>query len=458
MGVEQIFSPRMKFDSPYMGDYFGLWMVHEEQFRAMVQQVNGTNLHLHMQSAEIKSQVSSRDRREYEVDANGIAIFEIDGPMMKSVPSMGEGVSYLRLRQQISSARRDPEVLGGLLLMDTPGGTVRGNEDLVKEVAKFAQAKPLISFTEDMTASAGVSIASQATKRYANNATAIYGSMGTFAVLQDMSGMAEKLGITVHVIRAGEYKGMGTPGTEITEQQLTEMQRIVNTMNENYLGLIAGGLGRSVESIRPLADGRVIMASDAVSAGLIHGIQSLEQTKFELAEMVSAKTSVSMPTQRSEQPMAEKNPATLKELKQTFPNSSAEWRESQMEAGSDLSQAAIAYAAHVEAKAAAAAEEHQKELEAAKSQKTVTAPSSSIGHTPLTAQSIGDDIVETGDAVADFEEHVSNYMVRNRCSRQDSINAIKRKNPELTKQYLLATNKSLYGQRTLRERFDSLKV
>ena len=99
-------------------------------------------------------------------------------------------------------------------------------------------------------------MASQATKRcFANNATALYGGMGTYGVLVDQSGTAEKLGLKVHVIRAGEYKGMGEPGTVITEEQLREAQRMINAMNESYLGLIAGR-SRPVSAIQgwPTAD------------------------------------------------------------------------------------------------------------------------------------------------------------------------------------------------------------
>ena len=98
-------------------------------------------------------------------------------------------------------------------------------------------------------------------------------------------------------------------------------------MNENYLGLIASGLGCTVDCIRSLAHGRVIMAADAKTLGLIDGIQTLEETIQELRDTVSSKTQVSVPNNRSNPKMADKTPATLQELKSTFPSSTAEWRE-----------------------------------------------------------------------------------------------------------------------------------
>lgn len=452
----QVFRPQFSLDSPYVGDYFGIWMVHAELFQSMCNRLNGTNLTVHMQSPEIASRVSERDNGLYPVDRDGIASFQIAGPMMKAVPSMAEGSSYLRLRQQISAARRDPEVRAGLLMMDTPGGTAKGNEDLVKEVAKFAAEKPIYSFTEDMTASAGVSIASQATKRYANIGTAMYGAMGTYSVIQDVSGRADQLGIKVHVVGAGEFKGAGTPGTEITEAQLAEIQRVVNALNENYLALIASGLNRSVDSIRGLADGRVIMASDAVDAGLINGVQSLEETIQELRESVSRAPTTS-PANRSNPNMADKVPATLQELKSTFPNSTADWRESQMEAGNDIAQASVAYATFVEERAKAERVDLEQKLEEA--QKQNAQPSQSIGHEPLTAASpVQGGGLDSGDPIQDFNEAVCSRLPKHRrasfAERQQAIAAVARSRPELHQAYILANNNGSKQQRLIKEKYE----
>src|SRR5690606_901697 len=88
--------------------------------------------------------------------------------------------------------------------------------------------------------------------------------------------------IKVHVIRAGEFKGAGTEGTEITAAQLAEAQRIVNSLNENYLQLIQRGTGLSEDAVKEVADGRVYTASEAAKLNLIHGVKSLDESYAEL--------------------------------------------------------------------------------------------------------------------------------------------------------------------------------
>jgi protease-4 len=273
----------------HLEDYFGLWSIHEPIFRSAVERINTIDLAAHVASPEAKAAARQQAEDDYELTPDGVALFQISGPMMKSVSSLSAGTSTVRVRQQLRAGRKNDAVRGALLVMDTPGGTVRGNRDLADEVAAFAEEKPIFCFVDDLCASAGVSIASQATKRFANNPTAQYGAMGTYSVLVDANRAAENAGFTVHVVKAGEFKGLGEMGTKVTEAQLKEVQRVIDASNAEYLAVIARGLGLPLAKIQALADGRIYLAADAVTAGLIDGIQSYEQTYRQLVAAVASK-------------------------------------------------------------------------------------------------------------------------------------------------------------------------
>ncbi|WP_425618037.1 S49 family peptidase [Anatilimnocola sp. NA78] len=461
--------PKFQFASQYLPDYFGIWSIHEPLFRAMADHCNGMNLSSHMQSTEVKQSVESRDNRLFQLTDDGIAVIQVRGAMMKSVPSMGDGTSTVRLRQQIRAARRDSEVLGAMLVMDTPGGTVKGNADFVADVAEFAKAKPIYAFVEDMCASAGVSVASQATKRFANTEKAIYGSMGTYGVLVDYSGQAEKLGIKVHVVKAGDFKGMGEPGSAISDEQVAEVQRIINGMNESYLQMIAQGLGKPIETIRPLADGRVLFAADAASVGLINGVQTYEQTYAELVQVCQSKKPVVSSKPRS-QIMADTQAATLAELKSKFPKSTADWREKQLEANATLVDAAVNYAAFADEQREKDRQSHEKQLadakakaesdvEAAKAE--AKSKSGSLGHNPI--RSAGNDsgqteYVESGDAIEDFNIAVEKAAGPNAdlTKRQRAIRQVASQKPDLYQAYLLACNPGKRQKRLISEKLEAV--
>lgn len=482
-----ILQPRFSVDVPNMADYFGVWAIYDNAFRSLVERWNGVDLHVHMASQAAREEVDRQNQRPFELTREGIAIIPVSGPMMKSVSSMSGGTSTIRLRQQIRSARKDNEVLGAMLVLDTPGGTVKGNRDLADEVAAFAAAKPIYAFTEDLTASAGVSVASQANKRFANNATALYGCMGTYSVLVDASGRAEQLGLKVHVIKTGAYKGMGEPGSEITAEQLVEAQRIVNALNEGYLELIARGLQKPIEMIRSLADGRVHTAADAQGMGLIDGVQAFEQTYEQLVAATRKSTwsgSRTNPKQSADsaatggtgiiserkpamstENATEKVPATLAQLKSTFPNSTADWRESQMEAGASVLEASIAYSKHVETKAAEERTAHEKALKETeeKAEARIKTAGGSLGHDPLRARSRATDgeaeYEESGDAVEDFNAAVAKIAGKNPTMqrRQRVVRQVARANPQLYGAYLLATNDgSKKVSRLIEEKLESV--
>jgi len=435
---------------PQVADYFGLWCVYDEPFRRIVDQYQGLNLPAHLNGKGPTDAKQAQSDRDYPLTPDGIAVISIIGPTMKYASSLGGGASTVQARQQLRQARKSADVAGAMLVMDTPGGTQKGNEEFAEEVARFAEAKPIYGFVDDMTASAGVAVMSQTTRRFANNATAMYGAMGTYSVLVDYSGEAEALGIQVHVIKAGEFKGMGEPGTKITEAQLAEAQRLVNTINDAYLEQISRGTGLPLADIRDLADGRVIMASDAVDDGLLHGVQTLEQTYEQLvAATRKNKTTPLFGRQKMDA-------ATLKQLKEAFPNSTADWREKQIENEATLEQASVDYAKHVDAQLKAKEEAHAKELdelkakqkeELEKAQGEKRINSGSLGHDPLGGALGGTDAgdLQSGDPIEDFNALVSKAVGPQRDGvtalkrRQSAIARIASTHPELYKNYLVAT-------------------
>ena len=89
--------------------------------------------------------------------------------------------------------------------------------------------------------------------------------------------MAEQMGIRVVVISTGEFKGTGTPGTELTDSQEAYLQGIVDAYFADFKQAVRKGRKMSKEDVDAAADGRIFMAKDALRMGLIDGISSLEK-------------------------------------------------------------------------------------------------------------------------------------------------------------------------------------
>lgn len=461
-------------------DFFGLWAIEETRFRQAVDRVQGLNLHAHLEShrgsihhldprwarAEAGSSVSqagepaaavSDEKRLYTVAGDGVAVISLRGPMMKYVSSMSDGASTVFARRQLRQAVADDGVGSILLAIDSPGGTVAGTADLAADVAEAAKRKPVYAFVEDLTASAAMWVASQAHKVFANNTTALVGSIGTYAVLYDQSKVAEKLGVKVHVVRAGEYKGAGVPGTEITEAQLAEVQRIVNALNEEFLNGVARGRNLAIENVKSIADGRIHPASEAIGLGLVDAIQTIDQVINNLSNSSPARRRKGVGMSTQENPITA---ATLQEIKQTLPKADDSFIVSQLEKGATIQQAQTAWATVLEQRLEQL-QKQQVETEAAHKQQLeqASAAAKKPGVEPLGKQSTVEEdgyVGATGDPIHDMDVAVRERMKANQnLDRQAATLLVSRSNPDLHRAFLLATNGGRKATRLINEKFDT---
>lgn len=222
------------------------------------------------------------DRVLYQVDVAGIAHIPMMGHMMKIDSKFG-GTNTLRTRHAVRTAATDTDVKAILLSIDSPGGTVAGTEELARDVANANAVKPVFAHIDDLGASAAMWVASQA-GHISANATALVGSIGVVAVLEDSSKAAEKEGITVHVISTGKFKGAGIQGTKITDEHLAEIQEMVDDLNGHFLAAVSDGRQMPMDAVEAIADGRIHIAAKALDMGLIDAVQSGDET----VEMIRA--------------------------------------------------------------------------------------------------------------------------------------------------------------------------
>jgi len=215
-----------------------------------------------------------RDDVGYKTISNGVAAINIHGPLMKGVSKFG-GTSTVLTRKAIRQATQDDDIDTIVLHVDSPGGRVAGTMELAAEVRRAAAVKTVHAHIDDLGASAAYWSISGATTITANQMAQV-GSIGTIAVLYDSSERMEKEGIKVHVISTGAFKGSGTPGTEITKADIAEFQKKVDEYNEFFLKGVSDGRKIPIEQVEQVADGRVYIASEARSLGLIDEIMSYE--------------------------------------------------------------------------------------------------------------------------------------------------------------------------------------
>lgn len=266
------------------GQHFGPWCIEPRWFMAAV---NAVNAGTWTPGAAVTR--GAQADKPYTIVADHIAVLRIVGQMQKGSSSFG-GTSTIGLRRDLRAAIADPDVKGIMLSIDSPGGTAAGTQELADAVFAARQEKPVHARIEDLGASAAYWVASQAGRISANQIAQV-GSIGTVAVIQDLSGAAEQEGIKVHVISTGPYKGMGVPGSEITDEHLKHIQEIVDDINVNFLDSVKRGRGQPIGAVRKWADGRVWVGPKAAAAGLIDAVEPFDTSVRKLRSAIRARAS-----------------------------------------------------------------------------------------------------------------------------------------------------------------------
>jgi signal peptide peptidase SppA len=428
---------------PYADQYVGVWSILESHANALLQQAQQINIQLHLEankSPEKQAAIAAQASTDLSVTREGVAVIELSGSLTKHASSFSSSRSTVAARRQVRAAANDDSIIGILLHIDSPGGMVAGTVDLADEIAVAKKKKPVYAYIEDLGASAAYWIASQADKVFANRSAEV-GSIGVFMVVTDWSAYAEKEGAKVHVVKFGQFKGAGMPGTEVTDEQLAEWQKSVDGFGDMFVDAIAAGRGLSKTQVKQLADGRVHGSSAAADLKLIDGVQTLDAT---LAALVVAGTpnkqkgKTMSNTQASDAP--ERVPATAAQLKAEFPDSNAEFRVEQLEKGATLAEAHKAYSAFLSAENARlkadkeAADKATAEAAAKAAQSSGTAPKSQVrgNKAPASAGSTtaaGDDGSDNG-GTPDYHAEALAYQKEHKCRYSEACHAIKRRHPE----------------------------
>jgi signal peptide peptidase SppA len=262
---------------PYAPLWCGAWAIHEPSFQALRQAFQALDLQKHLATVQPRVMEELQQPLSNHLRViDGIALIDITGALTKHVASFGGGTSTVLVRRLLSLVRTMPEVRGVLLRIDSPGGSVSGTRELSLDVARLAKDMPVWAFCEDLTCSAAYWIASQANKIYASP-TSLVGSIGTYTVVVDSSEAAKSEGFSVHVIKSGPFKGVGTPGTELTDEHLFDIQKTVDSFNRFFLDAVETGRGLSGDRLAAVSDGRSFLAEQARELGLVDEVRDLEE-------------------------------------------------------------------------------------------------------------------------------------------------------------------------------------
>jgi protease-4 len=157
-----------------------------------------------------------------------------------------------------------------VIRINSPGGAVAPAQEIYREIQKIKKKKPVVASMETVGASAAYYIASAA-DRIVCSAGTITGSIGVIMFLADLENLAQKVGISVNIIKAGKYKDIGSPVRPLTDEERKILQNFAGEIHEQFIHDVAEGRKGKIgeDKLRSIADGRFFSGKTAKELGLV---------------------------------------------------------------------------------------------------------------------------------------------------------------------------------------------
>jgi signal peptide peptidase SppA len=219
--------------------------------------------------------------RPPERQVNRVAILPLFGtifPRANIMTDVSGATSAESFGNQFTELIQDPNVDAIILDVDSPGGQVDGIDELATKIFQARGTKPIVAIANYTMASAAYWIGSAADQVIVSPSADV-GSIGVFAVHEDMSKALDREGVKMSIIKRGKYKAEGNPYEPLTEEARAAIQSRVDEIYDGFINTVARNRGVTPATVRDsFGEGRTVSARQAVELGMADRIGTLQET------------------------------------------------------------------------------------------------------------------------------------------------------------------------------------
>lgn len=216
--------------------------------------------------------------------ARTVAIVTAQGDILPGDRPPGSigGDSLARLLRETADR---PQTEAIVLRINSGGGSVFASEIIREEIQRIRETgTPVIASFGSVAASGGYYIATAADRIIATEPT-ITGSIGVFAAFPTFERLLARGGVYTDGVGTTSMAGGLRPDRGLSPQVAEALQRSVDSIYEDFLTLVMDARGLDREAADAIAQGRVLSAADAMEAGLVDSLGSLDSAVAEAAAL-----------------------------------------------------------------------------------------------------------------------------------------------------------------------------
>lgn len=217
------------------------------------------------------------------------------GPKVGVVELVGPIADSKTVVEQIYELGEDPNLVGLVMRIDSPGGGVAASQAIHRAMRDVAKKKPVVASMGGVAASGGFWVSLGADWVFAESGS-ITGSIGVISQNMDLRGLAKRLEVDMRTYKSGPLKDAGNPFREMTEHDEAMFQALIDDVYAQFLDAIVKRRALPVEAVKPYADGRVFTGQAAVKADLIDEIGGLYDAAKQVVLLAKVKDGAQVST------------------------------------------------------------------------------------------------------------------------------------------------------------------
>jgi protease-4 len=193
------------------------------------------------------------------------------------------GVGSETMRKAFRMAARDPNVKAVVVRIDSPGGSALASEVMWQAARHCAEKKPVIVSVGGMAASGGYYLASAGDKIYADP-SAIVGSIGVVGGKFVLKDLLEKFGVHSETFSKGKNAGLFSMSEPWSDRQRTMVTSWMKQTYVQFTQRVMKMRGNKIKDIDKVARGRIFLAKQAKSLGMVDEIGGIEDALADAAK------------------------------------------------------------------------------------------------------------------------------------------------------------------------------
>ncbi len=201
-----------------------------------------------------------------------ILVVEILGPITTTavrdfIPRQG---TLERLDGIIEKAKKDKNIKGLILKIDSPGGSVTASDLVFSQIKEFKEAQkiPVVACVTGQGTSGAYMVALSADSIVALPSSVV-GNVGVLLPSISLEGLMDKLGIRNQTLTSGKFKDTGNPLRDMTTEDKAILEGIIKEFHRDFLTKVKEQRPVTAEDLAIIEDGRVMTATSGMKVHLI---------------------------------------------------------------------------------------------------------------------------------------------------------------------------------------------